>query len=185
MRGAERTFASMADCWPGAPILTILYDADAMGERFTGHEVTTSPLQKTGVGQRGFRRLLPLMPWAVGRLDASAFDVLVSSSSAFAHGIPVRDDAVHVSYCHSPFRYAWHERATALAEVPAPLRPALRMTLDQIRAWDREVQPRVTRHIANGRLTQERLAEFYGLDSVIVHPPVDVERFAPGAPEDW
>ena len=185
MRGAERTFAAMADCWPGAPVLTTLHDPDAIGDRFEGHAVRTSPLQRLGVRQRGFRALLPAMPWAVSRLDATEFDVLVSSSSAFAHGIRVPEDAVHVCYCHSPFRYSWHERATGIAEAPRPLRPALALTLDRVRKWDLQAHARVSRHIANGRLTQARIAEFYGRDSVIVHPPVEVDRFAPGVPEDW
>ena len=185
MRGAERTFAAMADCFPGAPILTTLHDPDAIGDRLAGHEIRTSPLQRTGVRQRGFRRLLPLLPWAVGRLDASQLDLLVSSSSAFAHGIRVRDDAVHVCYCHSPFRYAWHERETALAEAPGPLRPVLDRTLERIRRWDVQAQARVTRLIANGRITQRRIAELYGREAAIVHPPVEVERFTPGTAEDW
>lgn len=185
MRGAERTFAAIADCWPEAPILTTLYDPDAMGGRLAGHPVSPSPLQHLRIRQRGFRRLLPVLPWAVSRLDGSEFDVLVSSSSAFAHGIRARDDAVHVCYCHSPFRYAWHERDTGLGEAPAPLRPALALALDRVRKWDVKAHSRVTAHIANGRLTQARIAQYYGRDSVIVHPPVEVDRFAPGTAEDW
>src|SRR5947209_18868892 len=78
MRGAERTFAAMADCWPEAPVYTLLYDEEGTGGRLRGREVTTSPLQRTGVRQRGFRRLLPLFPWATSRLPVDRHDVVVS-----------------------------------------------------------------------------------------------------------
>src|SRR4051794_2121886 len=103
MRGAERTFAAMADSWPGAPIYTLLYDERGTRRAFAEHAVHTSYLQRLGARQSNFRRLLPLFPHAVGRLDPGDVDVLVSSSSAFAHGIPVPDGAAHLCYCHSPF----------------------------------------------------------------------------------
>ncbi|HEX5609704.1 MAG TPA: glycosyltransferase [Solirubrobacterales bacterium] len=185
MRGAERTFAEIAACWPEAPIYTLLYDADAVADGFAGRDVRTSGLQRLGVSQRRFRYLLPLFPAAAERLPVGEYDVLVSSSSAFAHGLRPRPGAVHVCYCHSPFRYAWFERERAEAEVRRPLRPALRWRLNRIRAWDLEAAGRVTNYVANSRITQERIAELYGVESEIVHPPVSIERFSPGQPEDF
>jgi len=182
LRGAERVFAQMADMRPGAPILTLLYDLQATAGRFAAHEVRTSPLQRLGAAQRNFRRLLPLFPWAVGRLKVPACEVLLSSSSAFMHGLKAPPDAVHVCYCHAPFRYAWYEQARALSEAPPPLRPALAGMLAAIRRWDLAASRRVDRYVANSRLTQERIARYYGRESEIVHPPVDTERFAPGEP---
>jgi glycosyltransferase involved in cell wall biosynthesis len=185
MRGAERTFAAIADLAPAAPVYTLLYDRDGTGGRFDGHDVTTSPLQRVGVRQRGFRALLPLLPAAASRLRTDRHDLVVSSSSAFAHGVHTRDDAVHVCYCHTPFRYAWFERDRALAEVRRPLRPALAHTLRRIRDRDVRIARRVTRYVANSRICQERIERFWGRESAIVHPPVDVDRFSPGEPEDW
>src|SRR3954449_6221701 len=122
MRGAERTFAAMADAWPDARIYTTLYDVEGTDQRFALRDVRTSPLQRTGLKQDRFRSLLPLYPWAVERLPVRAHDTLVSSSSAFAHGVRPREGALHVCYCHSPFRYAWHERELALAEMPSRAR---------------------------------------------------------------
>jgi glycosyltransferase involved in cell wall biosynthesis len=163
MRGAERTFAAIADCWPEADLYTTLHDRDGTGGRFDARRVHTSYLQRLPVRQRGFRFLLPLFPRAVERLPVASCDLVVSSSSAFAHGVRPRPGAVHVCYCHTPFRYAWHERETALAEAPAPVRPLL----------------------ARERQVQERIARLYGRESVVVHPPVEVERFAPGEPRDY
>lgn len=185
MRGAERTFAEIARCWPDAPIYTLLYDAAAVAPGFAGHDVHVSRLQRLRVGQDSFRYLLPLFPAAVERLPVGGYDVIVSSSSAFAHGLRPRPGALHVCYCHSPFRYAWFERERALAETPRLARPAMREVLRRIRRWDLEAAGRVSRYVANARITQERIAELYGVEADVVHPPVAVERFSIAAPEDY
>jgi glycosyltransferase involved in cell wall biosynthesis len=184
MRGAERTFAAIADIYAQAPIFALLHDAEATNERFTGRSITTSHLQRLGVGQSTFRRLLPLYPLAVEQLRLPQSDVVLSSSSAFAHGVRIPEGAVHVSYCHAPFRYAWHAESAALDEIRRPLRPLLRGQLRRIRAWDRSASRRVDHYIANSRLTRERIRRYYGRDATIIHPPVETHRFAPGKPGD-
>jgi glycosyltransferase involved in cell wall biosynthesis len=184
MRGAERVFAAIAELYSRAPIFTLLYDEVGTERRFAGHAVHTSPLNRLGVGQRQFRRLLPLYPWAVGRLSLPRCEVVLSSSSAFAHGVRVPPGALHVCYCHAPFRYAWNERQRALEEVPAALRPLLRRQLDWMRGWDREASRGVDAYIANSQLTRERIERFYGRDSTVIHPPVETQRFSPGEPGD-
>jgi glycosyltransferase involved in cell wall biosynthesis len=184
LRGAERTFAAMADTWPGAPIATLLYDEEATDGRFARHPVTTSPLQRLGLTQHSFRPLLPVYPTAVRRLDLGGFDCVVSSSSAFAHGVRPAPGARHVCYCHSPFRYAWHEQERALSEVPAVLRPALGLALRRHRAFDRRAAASVDRYVANGEITRARIKRFWGRDAEILHPPVDVERFHLAEPGD-
>jgi glycosyltransferase involved in cell wall biosynthesis len=118
----------------------------------------------------------------VRRLDLSGFECVVSSSSAFAHGVRPASGARHVCYCHSPFRYAWHEQERALSEVPRPLHPALKVLLRRHRAFDRRAARSVDRFVANGELTRERIRRFWGRDADIVHPPVDVDRFRIGEP---
>jgi len=182
MRGAERAFAAIADLYGHAPIVTLLYDEQATGGRFAGHAITTSPLQRLGAGQASFRRLLPLYPWAVERLELPACEVVLSSSSAFAHGVRVPAGAVHVCYCYTPFRYAWYEQARALAETPRPLRPLVRRQLERIRRWDLSTSRRVDLFIAISELSRERIRRYYGRDAIVIHPPVETERFAPGTP---
>ena len=184
MRGAERTFEAMAQCWPDAPVHTLLYDRDATAGRFDRHRIKTSMLQRTGVRQKGFRRLLPFFPAAADRMSVGDADVVISSSSAFAHGIG-RDDTERICYCHSPFRYVWHERRRALSEFPAPLRATGARVLDHVRAWDLESSQRVTHYIANSKITQQRIGDFYEREASIVHPPVAVDRFSIGTPEDF
>ena len=182
MRGAERTFAAIADLYRSAPIFTLLYDEAGTGGRFAGHRVSTSALQRLGVSQSNFRRLLPLYPFAARRLKPGPCEVVLSSSSAFAHGIGIPAGALHVCYCHAPFRYAWYEQERALAELPRPLRPLLRAQLARMRRWDLAASRRVDSYIANSLLTQERIRQLYNRDSTIIHPPVETERFSPGTP---
>ncbi len=106
----------------------------------------------------------------------------MSSSSAFAHAVRVPVGAVHVCYCHAPFRYAWTEQERALAEVPAPLRPLLRRQLQWMRGWDVRASRGVDSYVANSQLTRERIRRFYGRESTVIHPPVETHRFAPGEP---
>jgi len=186
MRGAERTFAAIADHWPAAPIYTLLYDPAGTGHRFDGRTVRTSYLQRLRVRQAGFRRLLPLFPRAAERLPVGEHDVVISSSSAFAHGVRPGPEAVHICYCYTPFRYAWHERERALAEAPRVVRPALRRNLGRIRRWDLDASRRVTHYVAISELTRARIERYWGrTDVTVVHPPVQVERFAIGKPEDF
>ena len=182
MRGAERVFAQMARMYPGAPVLTLLYDERAAGAEFEGHEVIVSPLQRLGAAQENFRRLLPLYSLAAARMRVPPCDLLLSSSSAFIHGLKAPPGAVHVCYCHAPFRYAWYEQERALAEAPRALRAPLRGVLAAMRRADLHASRRVDRYVANSRLTQERIKRYYGRESEIVHPPVDVARFQPGEP---
>jgi glycosyltransferase involved in cell wall biosynthesis len=185
MRGAERTFAEIAKCWPQAPIYTLLHDAGAVAEGFSGRDVHTSGLQRLGQRQGSFRYLLPFFPRAVEKLPVGSHETIVSSSSAFAHGVRPGPGALHVCYCHSPFRYAWFESDRAIAECPAPARPLLRRTLGRIRAWDLEASRRVTHYVANSTITRERIKQIYGRDSEIIHPPVEVDRFASAEASDY
>ncbi len=184
MRGAERTFAAMAELYSQAPIFTLLYNEQGTDRRFAGREITTSPLQRLGVGQTNFRRLLPLYPTAAGRLRPPVSDVVISSSSAFAHGLRAPEGAVHICYCYTPFRYAWDEQEFALGEVSPALRPLLRHQLRRIRRWDLAASRRVDAYIAISELGRERIKRCYGRDAAIVHPPVETHRFQLGTPGD-
>jgi glycosyltransferase involved in cell wall biosynthesis len=184
MRGAERAFAAIAALWPDAPIYTLLYDATATGDSFPEGRVRSSYLQRTGIKQRGFRRMLPLLPRAAESLPVQGADLVISSSSAFAHGVRPAVGATHVCYCYTPFRYAWHERDQTIRAAPAAVRPIARRVLDRMRSWDVEASKRVTHYIAISRLSQERIAAAYGRDATIVYPPVQTHRFKAAKPDE-
>ena len=177
MRGAERTFHSIAGCYPSAEVATLLYDPRRTNGRFADRRVRTSFLQPFAADQRRFRRWLPLLPLAAERLSVRDARVVISSSSAFAHGVRPTGGAVHVCYCHSPFRYIWHERDRTTRSIPAPLRSSANAAIGALRRWDLRAASRVTQFVANSEITRRRIAEFYGRDATVVHPPVDINRF--------
>ncbi|MGH2763062.1 MAG: glycosyltransferase [Thermoleophilaceae bacterium] len=185
LRGADRVFLEMCSLWPEADIFTPVYDEEGTAGRFSGRPVHTSFLQKLRPDRRTFRALLPLYPAAVESFDLSGYDVVVSSSSAWAHAVVCDENAVHVSYCHNPFRYAWNERHRTLAERADPVtRAALRGFFRRWREWDWIAAQRVDRYVTNSRTTQARIKAYYGRASRIVHPPVELDRFAPGGAGD-
>jgi glycosyltransferase involved in cell wall biosynthesis len=181
LRGAERVFLELCAIWPEAPIYTAVYDADGTEGRFAGRTVHSSFLQRLRPTARNFRALLPLYPAAIESFDLSYFDLIVSSSSAWAHGIVNREGSVHVSYCHNPFRYAWNDRDQTLARLRNPVaRALLREAFGRWQRWDRRAAQRTDRYIANSHSTQERIHAYFGRSANVVYPPVKTERFSPG-----
>ncbi len=185
LRGAERTFSGIASCWPQAAIHTIAYSQSETEARFAGREIHTSFLQKIRVRRSTHRYFLGLYPRAAESIKVEPCDILVSSSFGFAHGMHPPPGVKHVSYCHTPFRHCWHERDRAVHTVSPLLRPALSRTLDRIRQWDLAASSRVTTYLANSELTAQRIGDWYERDSKVVHPPVELDRFSIGAPEDF
>ena len=180
VRGAERVFLAMCDLWPEADIFTAVYDEDGTEGRFAARSPRTSFLQRLRPSARTFRGLLPLYPHAIESLDLRGYELVISSSSAWAHGVLPDAGAVHVCYCHNPFRYAWSEREATLAARPAPLRLPLQVVLSRWRQWDWIAAQRVDRYVANSRLTASRVRRYFGREADVLHPPVELERFSPG-----
>jgi len=185
VRGAERTFAALADLYPQADLFTAVYDPRGTEGRFEHRNVNTSFLQRLRPTARTFRPLLPFYPYAMESLDLSGYDLVVSSSSAWAHGVIVDPDAVHVCYCHNPFRYAWNARDETLNERGALQRAALRVVFQRWRQWDWIAAQRVDRYIANSETTRRRIRRYFGRESDVVYPPVETSRFKPGPVSDF
>ena len=181
VRGAERVFLELCEMWPDADIYTAVYDEEGTEKRFAGRQVHSSFLQRLRPSARTFRALLPLYPAAIESFDLSEYDLVVSSSSAWAHAVLCDERSVHVSYCHNPFRYAWNDRQRTLARRRDPIsRAFLRQAFSRWRQWDWIAAQRTDRYVANSRTTQARILSYFGRESAIVHPPVETSRFSPG-----
>ena len=186
LRGADRVFLAIADIWPDAPIYTAVYDEEGTEGRFADRDVRTSFLQRLRPSASTFRALLPLYPSAVESFDLSEFDLVLSSSSAWAHAVICHEHTTHVSYCYNPFRYAWNDRDRTLADMPDPVsRAVLRGILRRWRQWDWIAAQRVDRYLTISRTAQARIRHYWGRESTIVHPPVDTSRFSPGEPQGY
>ena len=180
VRGAERVFLELCEMWPDADVYTAVYDERGTEGRFAKRVVHTSFLQRLRPSARTFRALLPLYPAAIESFDLSGYDLIVSSSSAWAHGVLAGERSVHVSYCHNPFRYAWNDRQRTLARRDPLTRAFLRHALSRWRQWDWIAAQRVDRYVSNSRITQTRVRAYFDREAAIVHPPVDTRRFVPG-----
>jgi glycosyltransferase involved in cell wall biosynthesis len=179
LRGAERVFAAICEAWPEADVFTAVYDEDGTEGRFAARRPRTSFLQRVRPTARTFRPLLPLYPHAIESFDLRGYDTVISSSSAWAHGVLVDPGAVHVCYCHNPFRYAWTEREATLGARNPLVRPVLRMLLNRWRQWDWIAAQRVDRYVVNSAITAARVRRYFGRESTVLHPPVELGRFSP------
>ena len=172
----------MCGLWPEADVFTAVYDEQGTEGRFAHRNVHSSFLRHLRPNGRSFRALLPLYPAAIESLDLSGYDLVVSSSSAWAHAVIPDPGAVHVSYCHNPFRYAWNDRDRTLADHNPVSSAVLRGLFRRWRQWDWIAAQRVDRYVTNSRTTQRRIQAYFGRDSRVVYPPVDTSRFSPAEP---
>ena len=180
VRGAERVFMALCDLFPDADLFTAVYDQRGTEGRFAHRNVQASFLQKLRPTARTFRALLPLYPYAIEALDLSGYDLVVSSSSAWAHGVIPDEGATHVCYCHNPFRYAWNAREATLSARGPVTRAALSMIFQRWRQWDWIAAQRVDTYVANSETTRRRVSRYFDRDAAVVHPPVETSRFRPG-----
>ncbi len=165
--GAERVVLEMSNLWPQAPIYTSLYRPQSTFGAFASRDVRTSWLDRIGVDRR-FRMLLPLYPaafWSLGLIDA---DVVLSSSSGWAHGARTTSRAFHVVYCHTPARWLWGDYVRGTVS-----RTAMRPATALLTQWDVRAAGRADLYIANSRATKDQIALAYGREAPVVYPPVD------------
>lgn len=176
--GAERVVVSLSRIFPEAPIFTSIYEPDATYEEFGGKDIRTSFLQRLPHSERIFRALLPLYPWAFRSFDLSGYDLVVSSSTNWAHGVN-KGKAHHVVLCHNPPRWLHqtHQYLAAGGPAPAWSRYPLAPLFAVLRRWDRRAAARPDLYVAVSRVVAERIRGTYGREAVVVNPPVDVARF--------
>jgi glycosyltransferase involved in cell wall biosynthesis len=185
--GAERVFAHFARAWPDAPVYTALYDRRACGDFVERSRVRTSFLARIPFSNRAFRYLAPFYPRAFEAFDLSGFDAIVSSTTAWAKGIVAPPSAVHVCYVNTVSRFLFDSDRYV-----GPLRRAqgdtigsrlTRSMVSRLIAWDIEAAQRPTVLVANSRNVAERIRRHYGRDSLVLHCPVDLDRFTIGRGE--
>jgi len=177
--GAERVLMALHEIWPEAPIFALLHDPKHLGPSFNGKDIRTSFLQRLPFALRHYKWFMPLMPSATEHYNLDEYDVVISSTSAFAKGIITRPDALHICYCHTPTRYLWSDTHSYIESLrlPAPVRRLTQMSLSKIRLWDRLAADRVDRFIANSETVRHRIMKYYKRDSEVINPPVETSNF--------
>jgi glycosyltransferase involved in cell wall biosynthesis len=186
--GSERVVERLLELLPDADLFSLIDSLPPQDRFFLQNKpVHTSFLQTVPFARSKHRHFFPLMPLAVEQFDLSAYDVIVSSSHAFAKGVLTRGDQVHVSYVHTPIRYAWDMQHEYLREagLDRGLRSAaVRLILHYIRNWDSATADRVDYFVCNSQHIAKRIWRTYRRRAEVVYPPVDVDLFQCGRDRD-
>ena len=180
--GSERVVEQMLQCFPQADLFSLVDFLPPDQRGFIMNKpVKTSFIQNLPWAKTQYRNYLPLMPLAVEQFDLSGYDLILSSSHAVAKGVLVGPDQLHISYIHSPIRYAWDLQHQYLAEsnLKFGLKSWLvRYLLHKIRLWDSRSANGVDQLIANSNFIARRITKTYRRDAAVIYPPVDVSGFA-------
>ena len=177
--GAERVLESFCDIFPDAPIFTLLYNEKAMRGAFKDKNIITSSLQNNIFASKHHRLFPPLMPSAIEEFDFSLYDVVLSDSSSFAKGIITSPETLHISYVHTPMRYAWDDcqKYTQDFGWPLKLEKLVPFLMNPIRIWDRVSACRIDKCIANSQFVASRIKKYWDKDSTVINPPVSIDNF--------
>ena len=183
MRGGEKVLERLALLYPDAPIFTLVWNRGSVSRAIESHPITTSFLQRLPDAGRRYRWFLPLFPRAIESLHLPACDVVISTSHAAAKSVIAPPGAFHLSYLHTPMRYIWELEREYFppGRFPWPLSAYVRATCARLRRWDVATASRPDAMLANSRHVAARIRRHYGREAEVVHPPVDVARFAPHA----
>ncbi|MBD8203264.1 glycosyltransferase family 4 protein [Pseudomonas viridiflava] len=179
--GAERVLASLINIWPEADLFAVIdFLSDEDRAHLHGKVATTTFIQNLPNARKRYQRYLPLMPLAIEQLDLSGYDLIISSSHAVAKGVLSGPDQLHISYIHSPIRYAWDLQHQYLRE--AGLNTGIkgrlaRLILHYIRLWDQRTSAGVDAFIANSGFIGARICKAYRRESTVIYPPVDTLGF--------
>jgi glycosyltransferase involved in cell wall biosynthesis len=179
--GSEDVVRAMICALPGAALhATIDFLEDGDRQKFGGIPIRTTFLQRAPFVRDRFWNYLPVTPLAVETHDLRTADIVVSSSHAFAKGVLTNADQIHVSYVHSPMRYAWdlhHEYLRDYRLDRGAKGLLARIFLHRLRIWDRQTANNVDLFLANSRHVQQRIWRTYRRPSRVVYPPVRTDRY--------
>jgi glycosyltransferase involved in cell wall biosynthesis len=179
--GAERVTEQLLRLFPQADLFAVIDFLPAEARSCVLNKAArTTFVQHLPRVRNRYRSYLPLMPLAIEQLDVSAYDIVLSSSHAVAKGVITGPHQLHISYVHSPMRYAWDLQHQYLRESGLDRRPAgwlARWLLHRLRMWDLRTSNGVDFFVANSQFIRRRIAKVYRRDAAVIYPPVDIERF--------
>jgi glycosyltransferase involved in cell wall biosynthesis len=186
--GSEQVLQQILLCYPEADLFSLVdFLPPDQRDRILGKTVKTSFLQHAPFARCGLWRYLPLMPLAIRGLDVSGYDLVISSSHCVAKGIVTRPGQLHLSYVHSPMRYAWdlEDQYLQSGELDGPVRRYLaRRAFRFLRNWDVRTSANPAAIAANSSFVAQRIRRVWNRESRVIFPPVDTERFVPAGDRD-
>lgn len=177
--GAESVISAFHDLFPDAPIYTTLYKPEKMRELGQLENIKTSYLNK--IPGLKHQWMLGFMPTAIEMMDLDEFDIVLSSCHSVSKGVITKPSTLHISYCHTPMRYAWEswDFESRLQKFPKLLHSTIRRQMKKIKRWDAAAAQRVDQYIANSTYIASKIKEHYKRKADVIYPPVRAQNFQP------
>jgi glycosyltransferase involved in cell wall biosynthesis len=172
--GGERVVESLAEVFPQADLFSLVADRSKLAPILQNRRLQTSFLQRIPGATKFHRHLLFLQPLALEQFDLSDYDLVISSESGPAKGVITSSRTCHVCYCHSPMRYIWELYPQYRRSMGSLVGSVFSLTAHYMRLWDHASAGRVDYFVANSRFIASRILKYYGRESTVIHPPVDV-----------
>ena len=182
MRGGEKCLEVLCELFPDADLYTLLHQKGKLSQNIESRSIRTSFVQHLPFGLKKYRHYLPLFPLAIEQFDLSAYDLIVSSSHCVAKGVRLNNSTYHISYVHTPMRYVWDQFNTYFRQPRTswPVRIGAELMRPYLQRWDRNTAKRVDTFLCNSNNIRKKILEYYGRESQVIYPPVDLSRFKPG-----
>jgi len=178
--GSEAVLEQILVCFPDADLFALTSKPDNDGRlHLKGRAIKTSFIQKLPFGSRWPQAYLPWLPLAVEMLNLRSYDLVISNSHCVAKGVITSPDTLHLSYVHTPARYAWDMQNEYLQRVPPLLRPLWAKQMHRLRLWDAVSAKRPSEIACNSSYISRRIQRAWGRDARVIYPPVDVSAFTP------
>jgi len=184
--GAERVILDLSGIYPKAPIYTSVFEKEKT-QGFEEKDVRTSFLQKYKIIRKKRELLVPLVYFAFENIDLSSYDLVISNTTGGSKALILKPEAIHICYCHTPPRYLWYPNLDPRSS-KGSFRFLRNWSKSWLMEWDLASSKRPDYYIANSINVQKRIKDIYNIDSKIIYPPVDVEKFKPKTienPDDY
>ena len=183
-RGGERVLEALCALFPDAPVYTHALDRSTLSPALAAREIRTTFIDRLPGARRHCQRYLPLMPIALEQLDLTDYDLVISSESGPAKGIVPGPHARHLCYVHTPMRYVWDQYGLYRESSGRVTRLLMPWLASRLRVWDVTSAARVDAFVANSHHVAARVERYWRREASVVHPPVDVDAFAPASPDE-
>ena len=182
MRGGEKCLEVLCELFPDADLYTLIHQKGELSDTIEAMPIHTSFVQYLPFGLKKYRHYLPLFPTAIEQFDFSPYDLIVSSSHCVAKGVKHDDSVYHISYVHAPMRYVWDQFNTYFrhSRTSLPVRIGAELIRPYLQRWDCNTAKRVDTFLCNSDNIRKKILEYYGRESQVIYPPVDLSRFKPG-----
>ncbi len=186
MRGGEKCLEVLCEMFPNADLYTLIYEKGKLSKIIESMNITTSFIQYMPFGLKKYRHYLPLFPLAIEQFNLCGYDLILSSSHCVAKGVKHSDSSYHLSYVHTPMRYVWDHFDTYFRQSRTSImvRIGAEVTRSYLQKWDRRTSKRVDTFVCNSQNVRRKISDYYNRESHVVHPPVDLSFFRPGAAKE-